>query len=128
LPNFFDSTRTAYETTSAIHCRLNSLCSGTFYTEPLPSNINIQTQADGTNFYLRRSDGLRFHDIHTKFYEVRFRHLKINGGGFEDINTQREGHVRKIGQKDYFKLNVMKSVCVLFCACEILLTFLNLSK
>jgi hypothetical protein len=41
----------------------------------------------GGIYELSYSDGLRCHDIHTKFYKDWFKHLKVNSG---DSQTQRQ--------------------------------------
>jgi hypothetical protein len=52
------------------------------FTEPLPSNDNrmhIGThKLMGGNYEVRRWDGLRCRDIHTKFHEDWFRHLNTH--------------------------------------------------
>jgi hypothetical protein len=35
-------------------------------------------------------DGLRFHDIHTKFHNDRFRNLKVDKGEFTESQTHRQ--------------------------------------
>jgi hypothetical protein len=61
-------------------------CRGNIYTEPLLSNdkgLHIQTHRQMGGIYeVRRLDGLRCHDIHTKFDKDWFRHSKVNMGGY----------------------------------------------
>jgi hypothetical protein len=58
------------------------------FTEPLASNMHIQThRLMGDIYEVRRSDGLRCHDIHTKFYQDWFSHSKVDKGGFTDTQT-----------------------------------------
>jgi hypothetical protein len=53
-------------------------CRGNGFTEPLPSNdrgIHIQTyRMMGWIYEVLRSDGLKCHDVHTKFYKECFSH------------------------------------------------------
>jgi hypothetical protein len=43
--------------------------------------MHVQTHSLIGGFYeVRHSDGLRWHDIHTKFHKYWFRHSKDNGG------------------------------------------------
>jgi hypothetical protein len=71
-------------------------CHGNVFTEPLSSNdrgICIQSQRlMGGIYVVRRWDGLRCHDIHTKFHQDWSRHWKVNRGGFTDTNTARWSH------------------------------------
>jgi hypothetical protein len=64
------------------YCCVCIRCRGNFCTEPLPSNnrgIHIQTQRlMGGIYEAHRWDGLRCHDIHTKFRNDWFRHSKID--------------------------------------------------
>jgi hypothetical protein len=60
----------------------------TFFTEPLPSNIHIQTpRLIGGIYEVHHSDGLGCHDIHTEFHKDWFRHSKIDKGGFTDTHS-----------------------------------------
>jgi hypothetical protein len=72
-----------------IHCR------GNVFTEPLPSNdggIHIQThRLMGGIYKVLRWDGLRCHDIHTKFHKDWFGHSEINKG---DTQTHRQHYDR----------------------------------
>jgi hypothetical protein len=76
------------------YCCVCILCRGNVFTGPLPSNdrgIHIQIhRLMGGIYEVRRSDGLRCHDTHTKFHKDWFRHSNVNGGGeCSYTNTQR---------------------------------------
>jgi hypothetical protein len=63
-----------------IRCRENA------FTEPLPSNhkggIHIQTRRlIGGIYKIQCWDGLRNHDMHTKFHKNCFKHSKVYGKG-----------------------------------------------
>jgi hypothetical protein len=46
------------------------------------TGIRMQTQTPMTgNCNVRRWDGLRFHDIHTKIHKDWFRHSDVDAGG-----------------------------------------------
>jgi hypothetical protein len=64
-----------------------SLAAGTF-TEPLPSNdrrCNTQVHGLVRGIYdVRRSDGIRRHDMISEFHQNCFRHSKIDDGIFTD--------------------------------------------
>jgi hypothetical protein len=65
-------------------CCVCICCHGNVYSEPLPSNnreLHIQPhRLMGGTYKERRSDGLRCHDNHTKFYNDWFRHSKVDRG------------------------------------------------
>jgi hypothetical protein len=71
-----------------IHASNNSFivsciyCRGSVFTEPLPSNDRRDTHTD-INMEgiceVRHWDGLRCHDVHTKFHKYWFRHSKVTG-------------------------------------------------
>jgi hypothetical protein len=44
-------------------------------------DTHTDTQTDGRDFSIGRSNGLRNRDIHTKFHKDWFRYSKVNGGG-----------------------------------------------
>jgi hypothetical protein len=75
------------------YCCICIRCRGKFYAEPLPSNgrgIYIQTHRLPRGIYeVRRSDGLRCHDINTKFHKDWFSHLKVN----REDNRQHKNHI-----------------------------------
>jgi hypothetical protein len=57
----------------------------------------------GGIYELSRLDGLRCHDIHTKFRNDWFRHSKVNGGGWGwDSQTQRQ-HADRISLHLFFQ-------------------------
>jgi hypothetical protein len=60
-------------------------CRGNVYTKPLPSNnrgVHMQThRLMGGVYKVRRCDGLRCHDIHTKFHKTISGIQKFMGGG-----------------------------------------------
>jgi hypothetical protein len=66
---------------------------GNVYTKPLRSNhreIEIWTQTLMAGIYeLHLWDGLRWHDIHTKFHKNWFRHSNVDRG---DTHTQTQRH------------------------------------
>jgi hypothetical protein len=63
---------------------------GIMFTKPLPSDskgIHIQTHilmGESYEYEICHSDGLRCHDICTKFHKDCFRHSKVNKGGYTD--------------------------------------------
>jgi hypothetical protein len=44
-------------------------------------DTHTDTQTNGGTYEVRCSDGLRGHDIHTKFHKDWFTHSKLNSGG-----------------------------------------------
>jgi hypothetical protein len=63
---------------------------------PLPSNykgIHIQTHRPMGGIYeVRRWDGLRCHDLHTKFHKDWVRHSEVYRRGYTDTQTVRWSH------------------------------------
>jgi hypothetical protein len=60
------------------------------FTEPLPSNEMRDTYTHtlvGGIYEVRHCDGLRCHDIHTKFHKEWLKNSKVDRGGSTD--TQR---------------------------------------
>jgi hypothetical protein len=83
------------------------LCRGNFLIEPLPSNnrgIHIKTQADGRNSVNAPLNGLKCHDIYTKFHKDWFRHSTVDRG---DTQTYKQ-HRDRIGPYFHF-LKIRKS-------------------
>jgi hypothetical protein len=83
-------------------------CSGNVFTEPLPSNdkrICTERHKLVRGIYeVRRSNGLRFQDIRTKFRIDWFRHSKVN---MEDTHTDTD---RKEIAEVYFHFLRLKKV------------------
>jgi hypothetical protein len=62
-----------------IRCRCN------VFTEPSNRNVHIQThRLMGRIYKVRRWDGLKCHDIHTKFHKDWSRHSKVGTGRYID--------------------------------------------
>jgi hypothetical protein len=58
-------------------------------------NTHIDTQTDGRDSLIGYWDGLRCHDIRTKFRKDWFRHSKVNwvgGGGYTHTHTDRTAY------------------------------------
>jgi hypothetical protein len=68
------------------YCCVCIRCSRIVFTKPLPNNgsgANIQKHRLMRRIYdVRRWDGLRCHNIHTKFNKDWFRHLKVDRKGY----------------------------------------------
>jgi hypothetical protein len=92
-------------------CCMYIRCRGNVFTEPLRSNamgIRMQTHRLMRGIYeVRRWDGLRCHDIHTRFHKYWFRHSKGNNEGFADTQTAWRSHNPTLGKQ----ANVRKVIC-----------------
>jgi hypothetical protein len=65
-----------------IYCCVSIRCCDNGFTEPLPSNEWRDTHTGslmGGIYEASGWDGLRCHDIHTKFHKAWFRHSKVKG-------------------------------------------------
>jgi hypothetical protein len=54
----------------------------------------------GGIYEVRRGDGLRWHDIHTKFHKDWFRHSKVDMGEFTDTQTALGSHKPTLKKKE----------------------------
>jgi hypothetical protein len=67
------------------------------FTEPLPSNdrrIHVQThKLMGGIYEVRRWDGFKCHDTHTKSHKDWSRHSKVNGTGGESRTHRQHGNL-----------------------------------
>jgi hypothetical protein len=62
------------------------------FTEPLPSDVKGTHILMGSIYEVRRRDGLRYHDTHTKFHNDWFRHSEIYRGIYIQTQTQTQSH------------------------------------
>jgi hypothetical protein len=107
-------------------------CSGKLFTEPLPNNyivVHIQIRRlVGGIYEVRRWDGLRCHDMHTKFHKNCLRHSKVIA---EVTQKQHWYHISLLlvlnqGMKTKNWL-ILLSACLCVCMC-IPLSLLGKSK
>jgi hypothetical protein len=98
-------------------------CRGNVFTKSLPSNdrgIHIQThRLMGGIYEIRRWDGLRCHDIYTKFHKDWLRPSKVDMGGYMGIQeawwslkpTFTFFEIRKVGYYYENMLGIMFPSC-----------------
>jgi hypothetical protein len=92
-------------------------CRGNVFTEPLPSSDTHRHRLVGGIYEVHRWDGLRCHDIHTKFHKDWFRHPNLIVG---DSQTYRQHcdlsrcfyffKIRKVGKKCMIMMMMMMMV------------------
>jgi hypothetical protein len=56
-----------------------------------------------------RSDGLRYHDIHTKFHKDWFRHLKVDGADAHTHTHRQQGDLMSLLLYFQYKENGLKN-------------------
>jgi hypothetical protein len=89
--NFHGTVRRYIWVQQFFYCCVCIRSHGEVSAEPLPSKdrgIDIEThRLMGKIYEVRRWDGLRYHDIRTKFHKDRFRHSENNRGTYRDTDS-----------------------------------------